>query len=95
VFAGGFINTGGPACTLSVSTDGGSTWSCTTFPNVVNDVQIKLLLRNELQGRLRHGVGAERHLPQHRFRVHVSSSTRRASRAVAPRTSRWAGPKSG
>ena len=40
VFAGGFINTGGPACTLSVSTDGGSTWSCTTFPNVVNDVQI-------------------------------------------------------
>lgn len=37
VFAGGSIASGGPACTLLKSTDGGATFACTTFPHIVNE----------------------------------------------------------
>lgn len=40
VFAGGLLSLGGPSCTLLKSTDGGGTFSCTSFPHAVNDVGI-------------------------------------------------------
>jgi len=40
VFAGGVIAPGGPPCTLSISTDSGSTWSCSSFQHIVADLQI-------------------------------------------------------
>lgn len=40
VFAGGKLSPGAPPCTLLISTDNGDTWSCSTFPYIVNDLQI-------------------------------------------------------
>ena len=40
VFAGGALSLGGPSCTLLKSTDGGSTFSCTSYSKTVNDLLI-------------------------------------------------------
>jgi len=40
VFAGGLLSPGGPSCTMSISTDNGDTWSCSSFSYSVNDLQV-------------------------------------------------------